>query len=757
MSSESKSIQPVLEYEAPPTAATQPGEDPFEIFMRLHRLLRGRYIIAVSLATVLAMVGAIGGWKATVPKYTSVGMIRIKTNQPFKVYQLDKEVPIQINSFAKSQANLLQDPRVIDRAMDSPEWKQRRSDTGPDAKDEFRESLQVSVRAEDPEWIYVRFTDSEPEVAKLAVGKVIQSYITIHGDKELIVTPQLIDELVTKMTTKQTAITLAQGQIQDLLKNLKTTEIDSTYKAALTRLEEIDRSLGPIKVRLEQADAAEAAAKSNTAAPSVAPEADPEAVAAKIASVDDTMKAMLSGRLSARARLDALRSQGYGAAHRSVQQAEAGVSAAQRQVEEYAKEFMDRNPGFGLDDAEANATPMKPESKAALLKQKESLEKERKEVADRAEELDKQGRTIASLREQIKKDQSQLADIERRHTMLTTESGSKDLENRVQIISEGELPNRPSIDSRRKLAAFGFLLGAGLPFGGCLLWGLLDRRYRYSDDATHGRLRPALLGILPYLPDNMNDPEQAAIAAHCVHQIRTMLQISAAHEDRRVFAVTSPTSGDGKTSLTLSLALSFASSGCNTCMIDFDMIGGGLTSSLDAKTDKGLFDAIDGGVLNGHVQPTSFKRLSLVPVGRDDAHQIARLSPEVVGRIIMQAREQFDVVIIDTGPILGSIEAPLVSSAADGVILTIGHGQGRTQADLAMESLTRVGAKLLGVVFNRAQPGDFRRAVSSASVRSVPNQAGRQPVRTLPALGPMANTVASQSTMSPEEAPPHER
>jgi capsular exopolysaccharide synthesis family protein len=264
-------------------------------------------------------------------------------------------------------------------------------------------------------------------------------------------------------------------------------------------------------------------------------------------------------------------------------------------------------------------------------------------------------------------------------------------------------------------------------------------------------LSPTLLGILPYLPDNMNDPEQAAVAAHCVHQIRTMLQISAAHEDRRVFAITSPTSGDGKTSLTLSLALSFASSGCNTCMIDFDMVGGGLTSSMDAKTDLGLFDALERGELNGHIRPTSFKRLSLVPVGRNDAQEIARLSPALVRQLIGQARERFDVVIIDTGPILGSIEAPLVGSVADGVILAIGQGQGRAQADHAMESLKRIGATLLGVVFNRAQPGDFRRAVSSASVRSVPNQGVSKPIRSLPALGPMANTVASQSRMTTDE------
>jgi hypothetical protein len=54
-----------------------------------------------------------------------------------------------------------------------------------------------------------------------------------------------------------------------------------------------------------------------------------------------------------------------------------------------------------------------------------------------------------------------------------------------------------------------------------------------------------LLGILPELPDRLTDPAQAATAAHCVHQIRTMLQINSG-EGRNVFAVTSASPGDGR-------------------------------------------------------------------------------------------------------------------------------------------------------------------------------------------------------------------
>src|SRR5690606_19602259 len=122
---------------------------------------------------------------------------------------------------------------------------------------------------------------------------------------------------------------------------------------------------------------------------------------------------------------------------------------------------------------------------------------------------------------------------------------------------------------RPTMATFGFVVGGGLPVLGLVLLGLMDRKYRYSDEATSGGTRGVpLLGILPNLPDRLSDPSQASVAAHCVHQIRTMLQLNTLSDGPSVLGVTSATSGDGKTSLCLALGLSFAASGSRTLLID---------------------------------------------------------------------------------------------------------------------------------------------------------------------------------------------
>jgi capsular exopolysaccharide synthesis family protein len=458
---------------------------------------------------------------------------------------------------------------------------------------------------------------------------------------------------------------------------------------------------------------------------------------------------MLSELSLLESRLEHLRARGFTEQHRSVIDAQSAVTGQRMQIRDAVRNWLDQHGG---QLASTSVGPTIPRLNPEQLRTAETSLATYQAMLDRAKAraavLRTQCDDAAELATQIKKKEADKADIERRLTQIKTESGPNQSETRVVPISKGELPYKPYTDNRLKFAAIGMVLGGGIPLGLFLLWGFFDRRYRFSDEASSGRAHPTLLGILPYLPENIADPEQAAVAAHCVHQIRTLLQISGAHRGTgrgQVFAITSPTSGDGKTSLTLSLALSFASSGANTCAIDFDLVGGGLTSAMNAKTDIGLMDAIDRAELNGHIKPTGFKRLSIIPAGVNDAPEVSRLSPESVNRILDQARHQFDVVIVDTGPILGSLEASLVSAAADGVILTLGRGQARPLADRAMEFLDSVGATLLGVVFNRAQPGDFRRAVSSASVRSVPSQGAAMSgaMKALPAIGPMARTVAS--------------
>jgi capsular exopolysaccharide synthesis family protein len=286
----------------------------------------------------------------------------------------------------------------------------------------------------------------------------------------------------------------------------------------------------------------------------------------------------------------------------------------------------------------------------------------------------------------------------------------------------------------------GFIGGALLPAVVVLLLSLLDGRFRYSDEANSDLAGIPLLGILPNLPDLLTDPTQAATAAHCVHQIRTILQITGHSTERRVFAITSASPGDGKTSLTLALGLSFSASGSRTLLVDGDLIGGGLTARLNVNAEHGILEAMASRDIAPFIRTTDVADLSFLPVGRAMGGYTGTISPAAVRRLVDEARKQFDVILIDTGPILGSIEASPVAVASDGVVLCVSRGQQRQLVDRALAHLHAIGGKLAGVVFNRAQAHDFERSTNRLGLSSVP--AGSDGRRS-EAIGPVARAVAS--------------
>ncbi|MGC4031234.1 MAG: AAA family ATPase [Tepidisphaeraceae bacterium] len=288
----------------------------------------------------------------------------------------------------------------------------------------------------------------------------------------------------------------------------------------------------------------------------------------------------------------------------------------------------------------------------------------------------------------------------------------------LDVVQDGSWASKAS-DKKILFGLAGAIGGACVPVALLMLMGLMDTRFRYSDDAAGQSMAGIpLLGILPNLPDRLSDPAQASIAAHCVHQIRTMLQLNSMREHSTAFAITSASSGDGKTSLSLALGLSFAASGSRTLLIDADLIGGGLSSRLGNETAVGIVDALAGVGLEECVQPTDVADLSLLPIGNAQAHHAGSFSPPAVRKLLAEIRKHYEVIIIDTGPVMGSIEATPVCASVDGVVLTVARGQSRPLVERAITHLGSIGAKVAGVVFNRAQHKDFEQSIGAISVRS---------------------------------------
>lgn len=718
---------------------------PTEIFRRVHRLLRGRYPIAIVLALVGGSLGAVAGYTSQTPLYQSTAKIHVKPmiGKILDETEMSTIMPM-FRNYVNTQAALVESQRVLDQAMRSDAWRSLGRGNSPGEQEAFARALNVSVEAQSGQLIDIAFLDPDPKVAETAVKEVVQAYKELQAESERLDDPNRLNLLRDRKGMLANDIERRTSMIQSAASKYGTLDLAERHENEVEYLFQLEATERQLALELNRARS-RIAVEGERPEPSVADDMD----VAQIATVDQQMAQLLQERRQIEAQIERLRANGIGAKHRDMKRTVAELDAMDVQIRSYKEQWIAAHAGedTGLELGVAGGDPAQIELQLDNIKAQVVAQREK------TIELGKVRQQIEALAKENERDQAELERVEARLDQIALESSlleAPGVSGRIAILSSGTSPTSPAVDRRAKLAVAGFVGGSGTPVALLMLLGLLGGRYRYSDE-TRDQIASPLLGILPTLPDNITDPEQAGIAAHCVHQIRTLLQIGVRGDEPPVFAVTSPTAGDGKTSLALSLGLSFASSGARTLLLDLDMIGGGLSSAMKLKGEEGTYAALEAGSLDGFVHELWVERLSLLPVGRRDAEHVGRLSPKAVKAMLRQARERYDVVVADTGPILGSLEASTLCGEADGVVMVLGRGQSHANAQRAFDQLRAVGARVLGLVFNRAKAADFNRSMSSASVRSVPADGtelgalriGPDQARMLDGLGPMPRTIAA--------------
>jgi Mrp family chromosome partitioning ATPase len=318
---------------------------------------------------------------------------------------------------------------------------------------------------------------------------------------------------------------------------------------------------------------------------------------------------------------------------------------------------------------------------------------------------------------------------------IESSMGSK----RFTILGDAEVPSQPAKDRRKIFGVLGAVGGAALPFGLTLMFSAARRRYRYSDD---GQEEMAFLGVMPEMPSWRHNADLAGVAVRCVHHLRIRLQMLLRRNDQRVFMFTSSLAGEGKTSVTSTVGYSLAGSGSRTLLIDCDIVGAGLTHKLQCDGLPGLVESLRVGCVHS-VQEID-ENLSLLPVGRADPSFAGEISPAALQAVIEDARRNYDIVLVDTGPVLGSLEASVMAGCADGVIYVISQGQAKPLVQHGMEILKAVDARIIGYVFNRAAARDYGRSVGGSSMKSFGSERRVERVAPTSMLIPQGQRVASR-------------
>ena len=278
----------------------------------------------------------------------------------------------------------------------------------------------------------------------------------------------------------------------------------------------------------------------------------------------------------------------------------------------------------------------------------------------------------------------------------------------ISIIDNAEVPRGPSSPNLIKNLLLGLIAGLGL--AGLLVFfrDQFDDAIRVPED-VEGKLGVSLLGVVPKSLDN--DPDQALLdpksaISEAYNSLRGSLLYSTPQGLPQIMLVTSAQAAEGKTTTSLAIASGFARMGRRVLLIDADMRRPSLQTRMNLPNDRGLSTLLTStDPLEQATVRSSQANLSLLPAGPIPPSPTELLSTARMEEILQSAARLFDVVVVDSPPILGLADAPLMSALVDGVIIIVEADRSRRGAlKSALRRLRAMRPVMLGAVLTKFDP-----------------------------------------------------
>lgn len=317
---------------------------------------------------------------------------------------------------------------------------------------------------------------------------------------------------------------------------------------------------------------------------------------------------------------------------------------------------------------------------------------------------------------------------------------------KVSSVKAAFVPKTPSSPKTALNLLLGLILGFGLGVGLSILRVIFDNTVKNEDDLDG----TAVLAAIAYDKTSTDKPLITQISRYAprtesFRQFRTNLQYSRAENPPKVISITSAVPGEGKTSTALNLAISMATSGMKTLLIEGDMRRPKMLAYLGLESNpKGLSEILTGklnGDIASRVKEVAFDftdhSLMIISSGATPPNPAELLDSETFAQLVEYTKSKFDFIVIDCPPTLLVADAAIISRHTDGAVIITRVAKTKINQYLgARENLTNVGVHVIGVVMNmipRSRTDEYGRKYgygygSYRSYRSNASEPGYDPV-----------------------------
>ncbi len=656
---------------------------------------------AVLSITVLFVLGAVVFLRVMPPSYTSTSQLTINPPQSASLAGAVSNPMDSGDGFLWQQVTIMTSPAVCQDAA-----KSLRPNGTEDELHDLMNTLSFKLAADvgkKDSVISLSYTDKLADDAANDVNAIVNSYIKYitktHGDTS----HALIDVLRQE-----------QQKYEDLLTRERDAEID--FRKQHPELANNSSGTGPNVVNTELArlfDAKTTAVLQESTVTAAYNTADQMR--------DDLPKLQqfaLSQNFKTPSTTDA------------IAQTQKLLSDAESRLLLYAGTYSDKNPLVVRDKLivtemtarlQILAKKFAGEFLGSLEQAKVQAEEQVKAIDEQIHAVEKEAAGVNDAEGDLMKLQNAEASTAKVLDALDTQIKQQDL-----LFLAGGLPNirvlrmATGIDALRtpdpsRVLLLTLAMGLGCGIGFALLRDKLDQRVRSAEEIA-SLLGLPVVGVVPHMKRGLT-PLARAQAVHwdpmsevseAYRAVRTAVHFGVPAGQARTIVVTSPTPGDGKSTLASNLAISMAQAGKRTLLLDADFRRPVQHRMFELKDESGLT-----AVLAGHeplakaIRRTVVEGLDLLPAGPLPLNPSELLNGESFAGILEELSQKYDHIVLDCPPVIAVTDARILGAVCDLSLLVLRAGKTTRQgAELARAGLMSVGSRLLGVVVNDVPRGE---------------------------------------------------
>lgn len=340
-------------------------------------------------------------------------------------------------------------------------------------------------------------------------------------------------------------------------------------------------------------------------------------------------------------------------------------------------------------------------------------------MAEEEMRLSRRVDALANLGDELRKD------FQRARMSEAVEAGD------VDVVDLADVPYAPMLSASALKLALGLILGLMLGLVIAYLLEALNTSVRRPEDLEavlhvpglaviprivggSSQKRSGIRGLLgsgkPPQPAGsyMAGGQTFSIGIEAFRNLRTSLIWTDGGDTLKTLVVTSAVPGEGKTLTAANLAVALAYDGLWVLLVDCDIRRPRVHSLFRMLRSPGLMELLTTSSAPGTpslpsaaIRETPVAGLSVLPCGALPSNAANLLSGTRMRHLLNELREQYDIIVLDTPPVLATADAGIVGSLADGVLLVVRAGTtDRNAAQRACQQLTNVGARVVGTVLN---------------------------------------------------------